>query len=138
MKMFKQPGFTLIELMITVAIIAILSGIALPAYSIYVLKAARAEAKAALLDVAAKQEQFYLDNKGYTTNLTNLGYTSNPWTTESNRYVITIESADNVAYDLKATRTGAQLKDSDCGDFTYDSTGTKGVDDATSAASTCW
>ena len=138
MNIVKQAGFTLIELMVTVGIVAIISAIALPAYDIYVRKAARAEGKAALLDVAAKQEQYYLDNKSYTTDLTDLGFDSSPWTSESDRYVISVTSASSTAFALQATRNAAQVKDTDCGDYTYDSTGTKGVVNASSSASTCW
>src|SRR6266850_427170 len=58
-------GFTLIELMITVAVIAILGGIAYPSYQAYIRRAARAEARAAILDIAQKQERYFSSNNGY-------------------------------------------------------------------------
>lgn len=61
----KQKGFTLLELMITVAIIGILAGIALPAYQDYVKRGKAAEATAGLADMRVKMEQFYQDNRTY-------------------------------------------------------------------------
>lgn len=75
---FNQKGFTLIELMIVVAVIGILASIALPAYSDYVIRGKLAEATSALSDGRVKMEQFFQDNRTYvggpcpasTTNFT--------------------------------------------------------------------
>jgi type IV pilus assembly protein PilE len=66
--MRSARGFTLIELMITVAVIAVLTAIALPAYTDYVTRSKFAEAYAHLADLRVKMEQFYLDNRRYSTN----------------------------------------------------------------------
>lgn len=58
-------GFTLIELMITVVIIGILSAIAIPAYSQYVVRGKLSEVGAMLSDARTRQEQFYADNRNY-------------------------------------------------------------------------
>jgi type IV pilus assembly protein PilE len=63
--MRRQQGFTLIELMI---VIAVLSAIALPSYTDYVTRSKLAEAYAHLADLRVKMEQFYLDNRRYSTN----------------------------------------------------------------------
>ncbi|MGH8729012.1 MAG: type IV pilin protein [Burkholderiales bacterium] len=61
----KQTGFTLIELMITVAIVAILASIAIPAYSDYVRRGQLSDATSALADLRVRMEQFYQDNRTY-------------------------------------------------------------------------
>jgi type IV pilus assembly protein PilE len=66
-------GFTLIELMITVAVIAVLSAIALPAYTDYVTRSKLAEAYAHLADLRVKMEQAYLDNRRYNSITVGLG-----------------------------------------------------------------
>jgi len=67
-------GFTLIEIVVVIAIIGILAAVAWPTYLDQVRKARRSDAKAMLQDVATKLEQFYLDNKTYTATMTQLGY----------------------------------------------------------------
>ena len=68
-----QIGFTLIELMITVAIIGILSAIAYPSYESYVRKSRRVDAKNALLDLASRQERYFSVNNKYSTTAADLG-----------------------------------------------------------------
>jgi type IV pilus assembly protein PilE len=63
----RSKGFTLIELMIVIAILAIIAAIGLPSFLEQIKKARRSDAKQPLFDVAAKLEQFYQDNKGYPT-----------------------------------------------------------------------
>jgi type IV pilus assembly protein PilE len=69
-------GFTLIELMITVAIIAILMAIAIPSYRSYILQSHRSAAKTALLDLASREEKYYATNNAYDNTLVALGYSS--------------------------------------------------------------
>ncbi len=65
----KMRGVTLIELVVVVAIVALLATVALPSYRQFQLRSHRVEAKAALLNLAAAQEKFYLQNNTYTTDL---------------------------------------------------------------------
>jgi type IV pilus assembly protein PilE len=62
----RARGFTLIEMMITVAIIGILASIAYPAYQDYVRRAARADAKAVLMETAQFMERHFTTNNAYT------------------------------------------------------------------------
>lgn len=120
-------GFTLIELMITVAIIGILASIAYPSYQSYVAKATRADALAALVKVANLQEQYYLDNKTYTEDMTRLGLgtSANSYVTERGDYSVSAKIAgDKVT--ITATAIGIQAKrDAACTPLTLDSIGVK-------------
>ncbi|MFT5425507.1 MAG: type IV pilus assembly protein PilE [Gammaproteobacteria bacterium] len=79
--MKKQTGFTLLELMITVAIIGILAAIALPQYAQYTQRAHRSAAQQLMLEIASKQEQYVIDMRAYTTNFssTGLNITNGDW-----------------------------------------------------------
>jgi len=67
-------GFTLVELVIVMAIVAILAAIAVPSYREYVLRTNRALAKNALSDLAQRQENYYVDHKGYAIDIGRLGF----------------------------------------------------------------
>lgn len=144
-------GFTLIELMIVVAVMAIIVAVALPNYREYVLKSNRAVAKGALLELASRQEQYFLNNRSYTNALTDLGLTTNyyvdaegqPLTSATGSiYRITIDEPDTNAgeteYTLSATPQNGQMDDGKCGTFSIDEQGAKAVSDASKDASYCW
>lgn len=69
MKNKVSAGFTLVELMVVVAIIGILSGIAIPSYTNYVIKSARIAAQTELLQLATIQEKIYLNSNGYASSV---------------------------------------------------------------------
>ena len=129
-------GFTLIELMIVVLIVSIIGVIAYPNYRDYVVRAARSEAKGALISTAAKQEQYFINNKTYANSTALLGL-DNPFITEGGKYQIQITSSSASAFSLTAVPQGGQTDDTDCMNFTLDSNGTKGVS-GTAGAGTCW
>lgn len=132
-------GFTLIELMITVVIISILAGLALPSYRQFVLRGHRADAQAFLSEVVARQQHFLLDRRSYAISITDAasanGLAMTVPTTISTWYVLTVET-DNSApptFVAKATPTTAQAADT-CGTLIIDQKGTKSV----SGTGSCW
>ena len=113
-------GVTLIELMIVVVIIGILAAVALPAYRNYVVRADRAEATSALMQIAAAQEKWYLQNNTYTTNLAELGFGA---VTPTGRYALSIPAGDAARFQARADAAGSQADDDECPVFAIDESG---------------
>ena len=124
-KSIKSKGFTLIEVMIVVVIVGILASIAYPSYTRYVAEGARAEALSELMRIANLQEQYYLDFRAYTTDMTKLGLAVDPYKTERNHYSIDA-AVSGASFTLTATALGSQAsRDADCTPLTLTSTGAK-------------
>lgn len=123
----QNSGFTLVELMIVVAVISILATIAYPAYQNYVLRARRAEAKSALLDIQLAQEKWRTSNPTYAT-LTQLGYPvdgAGNYTIPEGTYVVSAANITQTTYTLSADPTGAQVNDAACDPMTVDQANNK-------------
>ncbi len=133
----NNRGVTLIELVVVILIVGILAAFAVPSYRQYLLRTHRAEAKSALLNLAAAQEKFYLQNNIYATDaaLTDaapdgLGLSA---TTENGYYSIEITAADANGFSATATAEGGQADDGRCASFTIDQAGSK-----TATSADCW
>ena len=142
--MKTQHAFTLIELMITVAIVAILAAIAIPSYTQYVQQARRADARAMLLQASQWLERFRSENNGSYANaaLPN-GLTTTPsecGTDCAVQYNIALSNVAAGTYTLSAVPAGV-MKGDECGTLTIDNTGLRTAKKGSSAAADlqqCW
>lgn len=125
-----EAGFTLVELMIVVAVVGILSAIAIPSYQRYVLQSRRAEAQSYMQQLALRQEQHWAKNQIYAADNSALGGVDD----KSEYYTFTVSNTPTPAttYTVTAVAKGSQLKDSQCLTLTLDQTGTKG------GGTSCW
>jgi len=139
-----KKGFTLVELMITVAIVGILASVAYPTYLQSITKSRRADAQATLFGLAQAMERFYTNNGTYegaadTDNSPTIFSATSPLDSADVYYNLTVESADVSSYRLKADPVNAQEGD---GMLTLKSTGEKGwdINDDGTVADTedCW
>ncbi len=134
-------GFTLVELMITLVIAAILVAIAVPIYQHVQERARRTEAINALEALAAREEGYYTRYNTYTTSLTGLGYSSAATvTTSGGDYGILVLSANATAYKLQATPISKRQTNDACGVFQLDSKGQQTVipNGTGISANSCW
>lgn len=147
----KQDGFTLIELMIAVAIVGILAAIAFPSYQEHIAKARRTDAETVLLQGAQYLERIYTERGGYNKksdgsagDLSDVGFpstlTKSPIDGSSTYYTIaTTDTFDGDTFTLAATPSGGQSGDK-CGTLTLTNAGVKGVSGNTTSvdANYCW
>lgn len=136
--MKKNRGFTLIELMITIAIVAIIAAIAVPSYTDYVRKGRRSQAVSELGRLQMTLERWRADNPSYANCAgTGCGNGTYPAASTLDHYTVAISGASATGYTLTATPKGAQASDA-CGNFiiTY-SNGTP-VKSTSTGAERCW
>ena len=127
--MKKLRGFTLVELMIVIAIVGILAAVGYPAYTSSVKKGNRADGIDSLLSLAGRMEEYYLNNDTY------VGATVANANSSDGLYTLEISAADGFTYTLTATPVTA---DADCGNLTLNSLGQKGVTAAGATVDSCW
>ena len=141
-------GFTLIEMMITVAIIGILVAVAFPAYNQSVVKSRRSDAKTALLDLAQREERYLSTANQYTTSAPLLGYGTSatlPVSVMSGsasyyQLAVTVPTSAPTTFSATATPTGVQAtKDTQCATYGLTQTGAQSVTGTSSASpGDCW
>ena len=136
-----HAGFTLIELMIAVAILAIVMGIAIPSYTQYVLKSGRAEAKTELLGAAQALERCFTRFSAYDADeCAALRNDIDGRRSENEKFELSLDAVDGTSFTVTATPKGSQTNDTDCPNFGLDETGQRYIDGRKDAADLdeCW
>jgi len=145
----KARGFTLIELIIAMVIVATLAAIAIPSYQAYVLRSHRTDAKSALLDIASLEERLFSTTNSYSQTPSDLGYVGVvPFTIGNGYYQITLLQAlaatppangnngTPASYTITASAIGNQVNDTACLSFTVNSSGQQTA--APDPQGNCW
>ena len=137
----RTRGFTLIEMMIVVAVLGIIVALGYPSYQEQVRKARRAEGMGELLEMADRLERRYSDQGTYAginaDALYGISTADNTRPTTNGHYKLSIDSADTVQFTISAAPQGPQTKDK-CGTFTMSSQGVKTVSGSISVDDCKW
>lgn len=142
-----QRGMTLIEVLIVVVIISILASIAYPSYTDFITRSKRSTGQSALMQLADRQQQFFMDNKRFAATLTDLGYAADPFAIDDQGAVVAVGDASSV-YDISMNNLTAitftavadpvnvqATRDTDCGTLSLTQAGAK---TASTGSNNCW
>lgn len=134
--MKKETGFSLIELMIVVAVVGVLAAIAYPSYIDYLVRANRAAAQSFMLELASKQERYVLDQRSYYSGAASGLFA--PGADVSKNYEVTITGVTASTYTIQAAPKDTQLaRDTKCATLTLNQAGQKTIS-GTGSLAECW
>ena len=138
----KRRGFTLIEAMVVVVVIALLAAVALPAYQSSVRKGRRADARAALVTTAQMMERYSTEHSASGYSTATISTVAGPTVvakpaTDNGYYQLSLTNLAATTFTLRATPQGAQASD-DCATYTLDQNGVRGVSGTSRTAAECW
>jgi type IV pilus assembly protein PilE len=120
----RQHGFTLIEVMIALAMVAILAAVALPTYRDQLRKSARAQAQAFLTDMASRQQQYLVEKRAYAASMASLGMAAPAAVDSAFGIAVTAVAGPPPTFVITATASGDQAKDA-CAVMTIDNAGNR-------------
>jgi type IV pilus assembly protein PilE len=139
----RIQGFSIIEILIVVSIVAILATIALPSYNDAMTKSRRTDGKVALMDLATRMERYYSEHHSYSdasiapdgsssTQVLNSNLSPEGW------YQLQISAQSDSSYTISAVPQNAQASsDLTCATFSYDNLGQEGIS-GSGSVSDCW
>src|SRR5207237_9689405 len=135
LRQHRMRGVTLIELMVVLAIVAILSTLAVGSYRRYVLRANRTDATSALLRIQVAEEKFFLQNNVYTIDLSAAGLNVASPTPNGFYNLAVVGAPIATSFQATATATGAQTADTSCATLTINDQGQRNSAPSTTE---CW